>query len=67
MGTVLLAERNYDLVNMGGNLQFVAKRKRSGKEWKPESEQTGAEVRCGFPSEGYFKLTSAFSGFVVMR
>lgn len=51
---------------MGGNLQFVAKRKRSEKEWKPESEQTGTEVRCVFPSERYFKLTSAFSGFVVM-
>lgn len=61
--TVLLAGRNYDLVSMGGNLQFVAKRKRSEKEWKPEREQ---RARSFFSAEVYFKLT-AFSGFVVNR
>lgn len=63
--TVLLAGRNYDLESMGGNLQFVAKRERSEKEWKSERGQAPKEARSFFSAEFYFKLTSAFSGFVV--
>lgn len=65
--TVLLVERNYDLGSMGGNLQFVAKRKRSEKEWKPEREKAGKEARSFFSADVYFKLTSEFSGFVAER